>query len=107
MLIELLNAIEELIPLIDSSVLYKDHGSEFAFYKNRVNDLIIGAFSQQDLNELSSMIRPIIYTYRDWMPPLVKDAEGAWKVPEWFDEFEMRHQVVMKLASELRITGEY
>lgn len=68
--------------------------------------LVDTGFSQEDLSSLSRAFEPVLYTHKEWVPPLVQNADGAWRTPEWYDAFEKLHGSAAKRAYQLRVTGE-
>ncbi len=78
----------------------------FLAYKRIAEELIDRGFNQNDLNDLSLSVKPIIHLHKEWMPPL-KETNSGWSVPEYYPKLEKLHEKVMKSVFEMRTIGKY
>ena len=56
--------------------------------------------------ELAQSFTPVIWVHKEWLPPLIRNADGSLAEPEWFVRMSAAHGRAEKLALELRAHGE-
>jgi hypothetical protein len=105
-LADLLDAVDALCEYLPQAPDYLDAAHIIREYRVRIASLLESGFDQDSLSALSRSIRPIIYTHKEWIPPLVERADGSWQEPDWFPELNRLHEVMLQKALDLRIIGE-
>lgn len=99
-----LSHLVEIIKKIDD---YKQYVDEFQNNISEAKQIINEGCDEERIKAFAKNIHPIIYTYQEWLPPLLQHKENEEKVPGWLEELEMVHNRVMELSIALRVIGYY
>lgn len=68
--------------------------------------LLCNGFDRDSLKELAQSFTPVIWVHKEWLPPLIRSADGSLAEPEWFARMSDAHGRAEQLALELRAYGE-
>ncbi len=105
-LVELVEALKELIPLAGKLDLHQTADYENALARS--GRLLAEGFTQKELSTLSRSVPDVFHRHRDWESSiLVEGEDGSLAEPEWFRELEEKLQPVLKAAAELSVMGYY
>lgn len=100
----LVEALDELIPLVLARPEYVAWAHEYRTARSRAAELLQAGFDQADLSSLSRAVPEL--SHKDW-EPLEKMDDGQWREPAWFVGFASKHQSVSDAATLLRTVGYY
>lgn len=68
--------------------------------------LLCNGFDRDSLKKLAQSFTPVIWVHKEWLPPLIRNADGSFAEPEWFVRMSDAHGRAEQLALELRAYGE-
>jgi hypothetical protein len=99
-------ALVELIPVAKSTGVPQSAAYERALAET--GRLIARGFVQEELTSLSRMVPDVVLRHKDWESQLlVRNADGRWVFPKWFEELECKLQPALKAAGVLAVLGYY
>ena len=77
-LLEFIASLEFLIANPDLEKYYPDVAKNYEECLTQARSLVASGFMQEDLSILSCAFRPVLWTFRDWSPPLIQMDDGSW-----------------------------
>ena len=106
LLLEFITSLEFLIANPDLKKHYPDAAENYEECLAKARSLVASGFIQEDLYILSRAFRPVLWTFRDWSPPLIQMDDGCWREPDWYPPFEKAYERASKASMQLRYLGE-
>lgn len=73
---------------------------------SKAEQLLRNGFDWDSLKFVANSFTPVIWSHKEWVPPLHKNDDGTFSEPEWFTRMSNAHERARKLALELRSYGE-
>ena len=103
---DFIRSVDALCVYLPSCGEFSSKTENFQVYQRIAKELIDRDLNQNNFNELSLSVKPIIHLHKEWMPPL-EETNSGWSVPDYFPKLEELHEKVMKSAFKLRTVGKY